>query len=239
MSRWQFGSTLLTLLILSAAGSSGSGSSGPLLTPYTANYSTTTMGIGMTLERTLTESEGRYTLRNEGGVFIAKLKEVAHFTVQDGQIQGQDFLYKLGGIVDRRREVKFLPESGKIQSLRKKRWTEHTWSSDILDRLSQQEQLRLELMASDSPPSTLQFRVIDGPRVRTRTLELAGRESIETPLGVLDTVHYRQIREDDDNRTSDIWVAPELDYFMVKTVHREKNSTITIELKDLTFQVAE
>ena len=50
-------------------------SSAEVLAPYTARYSTTAMGLGMTLNRQLTVDEaGQYTLTNEGSVFVASLK---------------------------------------------------------------------------------------------------------------------------------------------------------------------
>jgi len=202
------------------------------LVPYHARYSTTTMGLDMTLERTLSRDGGHYTLSSEGSVFLASLAEKAHFTLTNDRIRGQDFSYRLKGLVNRRREVVFQPEDGLIRSLRKKKWTEHPWAPDILDRLSQQEQLRLDLMGAPEPPRDLTFRVIDGPRVRERILRLVGREALDTGLGTLDTLHYRRVFDEDSDRSSDIWVAPELDYLMVKTVHLEGNTRIEINLLD-------
>lgn len=202
------------------------------LTPYSARYTTTTMGLDMTLERELSRQGEYYTLSSEGSVFLASLTEKARFTVVNDRVHGQDFSYQLKGLVNRRREVLFQPEDGVICSLRKKEWTEHPWHPDILDRLSQQEQLRLDLMRASEPPQDLTFRVIDGPRVRERTLKLVGREVLDTGLGSLDTLHYRRVFDEDSDRSSDIWVAPELDYLMVKTVHLEGNTRIEIHLLD-------
>ena len=207
-------------------------SSAEVLSPYTARYSTTAMGLGMTLNRQLTVDEaGKYTLTNEGSVFVASLKERSHFSIADGHIRAQDFKYQLKGIVNRKRAVEFLKDQGKIRSLRKKQWTEHEWQPDILDRLSQQEQLRLALLGADKPPKTLSFRVIDGPRVKVRTLAFVGKKTVSVEAGNFETWQYEQVR-DDDQRTSNIWVAPALNFLMIKTVHDEDGSVIDIELKD-------
>lgn len=203
------------------------------LQPYSARYSTTAMGLDMTLTRTLQEQDGTFTLTNEGSVLIASLRERAQFQLDQGRIIGQRFTYALGGLVKRKREVQFLPEQGLIRSLRKKRWTEHPWSADILDRLSQQEQLRLDLLSAESPPTELRFRVIDGPRVRERILDRIGNERLDTALGALETVHYRQRHDDPEERSSDIWLAPSLDYMMVRTEHVEDGTRIRIELLEL------
>ena len=49
--------------------------------------------------------------------------------------------------------------------------------------------------------------------------------------GNFETWQYEQVR-DDDQRTSNIWVAPALNFLMIKTVHDEDGSVIDIELKD-------
>jgi hypothetical protein len=201
----------------------------PALSPYAARYTTKAMGLNMTLRRTLKQEDGYYTLRNAGKVLVASLEEEATFTLDGGRIRGDKFTYKLGGIVRRQRAVEFDPEAGTIRSLKKKEWTEHPWSPEVLDRLSQQEQLRLALMVADEPPESLSFQVIDGPRIKLRTLELVGEEPLETEAGELKTLHYRQV-EDDDDRSSDIWLAVDHDYLMVRTLHVEKGTDIEIKL---------
>ncbi len=202
------------------------------LKPYQARYHTKAMGLGMTLKRSLSSESGIYTLKNTGKIFVVGISEQAHFTVEAGVIQGIDFVYKLTGIVKRRREVQFDPEQGVIRSLKKTAWTEHSWQPEILDRLSQQEALRLALMNAEAPPKLLEFTVIDGARVRTRQLEWVANEKLATEVGELDTVHYRQIREDAENRASDIWLATDFDYLMVRTRHIEDGSPIEITLID-------
>ena len=201
------------------------------LAPYEARYTTKAMGLNMTLRRTLEQEDGHYTLRNQGEVLVASLEEVAHFTLDNGRIRGEDFIYKLRGLISRTREVKFDPEDGVIMSLKKKRWTEHPWSPEVLDRLSQQEQLRLALMSAESPPQTLSFSIIDGPRVQTQELELVGEEVLDTEAGRLNTVRYRKVDDDDDNeRASEIWLATDHDYLMVLTRHFEKGTKVEIKL---------
>lgn len=220
------------LAIIVLCSSSSNLSASETLVPYTASYKTTAMGLGMTLHRELSrDTEGGYTLSNKGRVLFLSIEETAQFRITDSRIIGERFDYKLAGLGSRKRAVRFEPEQRVIRSLRKKQWTEVPWVPDVYDRLSQQEQLRLELMASDSPPAAITFKVIDGPRVRERVMEWVGNERITVPAGSFDTWHFRQLR-DNDKRESDIWVAPELAYLMVLTRHREDDSVISIELLD-------
>ena len=205
---------------------------GQVLTPYQARYHTTTMGLAITLKRSLTEQSGVYTLSNAGELLVAGIAETARFTLAEGGIRGIDFVYELTGLVKRRREVQFNPEQGVIRSLKKKTWSEHPWQPEILDRLSQQEALRLALITAETPPALLEFTVIDGARIKAHQLEWVGDEKLATEVGELDTVHYRQIHEDSKNRASDVWLAKDFDYLMVRTRHIENDTPVEITLID-------
>jgi len=207
-----------------------------VLRPYSAEYSTTAMGMDMTLKRALTQENGRYLLVNKGSILIASLEERAHFTLKEGRIIGEDFTYSLKSLASRKREVRFLPEQGIIRSLRKKKWTEHTWQPNILDRLSQQEQLRLDLKAADTPPEEMVFTVVDGPKVEDKVMVFVGEEVLDTELGEMTTLHYRQVHDNPKKRSSDVWIAPELDYSMVRTLHVEDGTDIEVKLLKISFE---
>ena len=202
------------------------------LSLYTAEYNTTMSGLGVTLTRTLTEEDGRYHL-SQGGkkAFMIKLREDSHFSVKGDQIVGEHFVYQLSGVSNRRREVLFDEEAGTIRSLRKKEWTEHPWSSEVLDRLSQQEQMRLKLLLAETPPARISLSIVDGPRIKLKHFDLIETAVIETPVGALSTVHYRLIHEEPDERSSDTWLAVDHDFLMVRTEHIEKGSETVIELQ--------
>ena len=213
------------------------------LTPYTATYSTTAMGMKVRIKRQLMATDDGYMLTSNGSSMFAKIKESARFKVIGEQIQGIDYSYHLKSVVRRQREVIFLPENGIIKSLKKGDWTEHAWSAGVLDQLSQQEQLRLDLkiaaQASDAPPEILEFRVVDGPRIKQRTLKFLGTETLTTSIGDVETFHYEQVRSPEASRRSNVWIAPSLDYLMVRTRHEEDNSTIEILLESLALETQE
>lgn len=207
------------------------------LRPYTARYTTRAYGLSMALTRSLSFKDDQYTLQQSGDNLLVSLTEVAHFGLANGQVMGQDFYYRMKSFKKRERRVEFLPTEGIIRSLRDDVWTEHPWHPGILDRLSQQAQMRLALKAAESPPETITLEVIDGPRVSEKHFALVGEELLETALGSLNTLHYRQQREDNSKRESDIWLAPSLDYLNVLTVHIEKGKKIEVALKSVAFEV--
>ena len=202
------------------------------LSLYTAEYKTTMSGLGVTLTRTLTEEDGRYHLTQGGKkAFVIKLSEDSQFSVKGDQIVGERFVYQLSGVSNRRREVLFDEEAGTIRSLRKKEWTEHPWSPDVLDRLSQQEQMRLKLLLAEAPPERISLSIVDGPKIKLKHFDLIETAVLETPVGALNTVHYRLIHDEPDERSSDTWLAVDHDFLMVRTQHVEKGSETLIQLQ--------
>ncbi len=206
------------------------------LSLYTAEYKTKVSGLGVTLTRTLSEEDGRYHL-SQGGKkgFIVKLSEDSHFSVQGEHIVGEHFVYQLRGVSNRRREVLFDEDAGTIRSLRKKEWTEHPWSPEVLDRLSQQEQMRLTLLLADAPPARISLSIVDGPKVKVKHFDLIEVALLETPVGTLNTVHYRLIHDEPQERSSDTWLAVDHDYLMVRTQHVEHGSETVIQLESATI----
>ena len=222
----------VTGLIIATLLTTASAMAESALSLYTAEYKTKVAGLSVTLTRTLTEKAGRYHL-SQGGkkAFVVKLSEDSHFSVEGDRIVGEQFVYQMSGISNRRREVLFNEEAGTIRSLRKKEWTEHPWSPDVLDRLSQQEQMRLKLLLAETPPARISLSIVDGPKIKLKHFDLIETAVLETPVGALNTVHYRLIHDEPDERSSDTWLAVDHDFLMVRTEHVEKGSETMIQLE--------
>ena len=189
-------------------------------------------GQTVTLTRTLAEENGRYHLTQGGKKgFLIKLSEESHFSLEGDQIVGERFVYQLSGVSNRRREVLFDEEAGTILSLRKKVWTEHPWLPGVLDRLSQQEQMRLKLLLAETPPERISLSIVDGPKVKLKHLDLIETAVLDTPMGALETVHYRLIHDEPDERSSDTWLSVDHDFLMVRMQHVEKGSETVIQLE--------
>ena len=99
-----------------------------------------------------------------------------------------------------------------------------------MDRVTQLEQLRLQLMHSTMPAKSYTMHVADGRRIKKHTLRFIAEEVLDTPLGPTNTVHYERVYRD-ASRKSDFWLAPEWGYLMVKTVHIEDAAPIELRLK--------
>jgi len=225
-----------TLLLTAASGAfsetTAPGTSAATLQPYQAEYTTTARGMTVTLERELkTDGAGGYTLTNGGKLLVVGFHEVAVFTVDGVQVKPRSYIYQGTGLINRRREVHFTPGAETVRSLYKEEWFELPYTAGTLDRMSQQEQLRLHLMSKDNPRENISVRIADGKRVRDYELVYVGDEVLETPLGPVNTLHFERLHDDPD-RESDIWFAPDWDYLMVKTVHIEDGKPVEVLLAD-------
>lgn len=69
----------------------------------------------------------------------------------------------------------------------------------------------------------------------------SGKEKIKTPLGTFDTLRIDRIRKANDKRRSTVWVAPSLDYLMVKMEHVENvgvRGTVLLKKLDMAEKTA-
>ncbi len=60
-----------------------------------------------------------------------------------------------------------------------------------------------------------------GKRHRTHFIQVQGRETLNTPLGKLETIRIEKRRDQDSRRRTVFWLAPELDYLLVRARHIE------------------
>jgi hypothetical protein len=202
------------------------------LSPYTAKYRTTARGMALTLNRQLERNaDGSYTLTNGGKIMVVGFHEMSVFSTSGTSLIPKSYVYQGTGLINRRREVHFTPGADTIRSLYKDQWYDLPYEEGTLDRFSQQEQLRLLLLNDPNPREDISIRVADGKRVKEYLLRYAGEATLDTPMGQMNTLHFKRIH-DDPERTSDTWIAPELDYLMVKTVHVEDGSTTTVMITE-------
>lgn len=200
------------------------------LSPYSAQYKTSARGMALKLTRNLKSSaDGSYTLTNGGKIMVVGFHEVSVFSIDGSHVKPKSYVYQGTGLINRRREVHFTPGSDTIRSLYKEQWYELPYTEGTLDRMSQQEQLRLFLLNDPTPAEDISIRVADGKRVKDYLLRFVGEEVLDTPMGSMNTLHFERIHDDPD-RKSDIWIAPELDYLMVKTVHVEDGKPVEVVL---------
>jgi len=202
------------------------------LRPYTAQYKTTTRGLELDLVRKLKPgADGNYILTNGGKIMVVGFHEVSVFKVEGTRILPKSYVYQGTGLINRRREVHFIPGADSIRSLYKDQWYDLPGTDKTLDRMSQHEQLRLLLLNDPAPAPAQEFaiQVADGKRVKDYRVVVVAEEIVETPLGLVQTLHLERLHDDPDRKT-DMWLAPAWDYLMVKSIHIEDDNPVEIML---------
>ena len=66
----------------------------------------------------------------------------------------------------------------------------------------------------------------DGRKLSDYKYQMVGKEKIKTPVGELETVHFQKVREADDKRGFEVWLAVEHHYLPVKIRFIEKDGTV-------------
>jgi hypothetical protein len=90
--------------------------------------------------------------------------------------------------------------------------------SDTLDELTML--LKARCVINDEE-TDYQVTTAYGKRLRTHYIHVVGRETLDTPLGKLDTIRIEKRRDQDSKRRTVFWLAPELDYLLVRARHIE------------------
>jgi hypothetical protein len=66
----------------------------------------------------------------------------------------------------------------------------------------------------------------DGRRVSPYRYAFLGRETLDTELGPLDTLHVKKVQRPDDPRAFDVWLAPDRHYAPVRIRFTEENGLV-------------
>ena len=201
-----------------------------LLKPYTAIYKSKIKGLDILFERKLSVTDNeQLVLQMQGKKFIFKVSEVSNFMLDGNIIVPINYKYTFSGSTKRRKEIQFNLSKGEIDSLVKEKWFKLPYEAGILDRLSVQEQLRLLLIISQDIPEKVRFRVADGSRIKDYTFSFRGEENLPTHIGDLKTIRFaREFK--DPNRLDSVWLAPALDYLMVKHTHKENGRSRIVSI---------
>ncbi len=217
---------LASLALASSIAAAGEEAGGDTrLNTYKAQYKLSTRGLSLTVTRELKESaDGSFTLSQGGRNLVANIHEMSAFRVEGDRIIPKSFVYQLSvPLLKRRREVHFTPGAETIRSLYKDQWYDLPYEAGTLDRMSQQEQLRLFLLNDPTPKEDFTVPVADGKRIKQYDFIFVAEETIDTAMGPMETLHFRRVH-DDEERKSDTWLAPELGYLVVKASHTEDDS---------------
>lgn len=197
--------------------------------PFSASYRAKIKGIEIAAERTLTKNtNGLFQLKIQSKGMFLRLKEESSFSISDAydQIKADQYSYNHSIFGSKRSRQIEVNRQNKLITYRdkKKSVDDIAYVENILDPLSYQLQIRLDLMAHDGEIDMLSYQVLDKGRVRTFEFRKLGEETIDTALGRINTVVIERYRNSKKKRTT-IWLAKDWDYMLVKLRHEKDGKT--------------
>jgi hypothetical protein len=71
-----------------------------------------------------------------------------------------------------------------------------------------------------------QIHVTDGRRVQQYRYRLVAREKIKTKMGEMETLHYEKVRDADDKRGFEFWIALGHKNLPVKLRYSDRNNRV-------------
>ncbi len=199
--------------------------------PYRAIYEAKALGMTAEASRTQTRSpEGVFVLENRLsltilGANVGTAVETSEFTVNGNSVIAQHYHYDQTGISSSQETIDFDWSAQKAQS----RSDDGSWSFDlspgVLDKLSYSVQLSMDLRESSTSP--FRFQVLDEDEIKQHDYQILGEEELHTGVGKLKTVKIERVRDDDSQRRTTVWLAPEWDFLLIRLEQVSRNGTST------------
>ncbi len=227
---------LSCLLLVAAAPAAGATLDCPkALTPYTAQFAATYGRVEMTGTRTLTRpADGGYLLAQESKVFGASVSEKSRFAIDRGHF-AIDRYDMVRSIVGSKREfhVRADWENGQAVLTGRHKGT-LPLDGHPLDLLNHQLALRCDL---ERGTESFSYPVIAKNLIRDYRFEVTGEARLKTEMGELDTLVVERIRDNDERRTL-AWIAPSLNYVIVRLeqYEQEDDTSYVLEIRKVDFQ---
>lgn len=229
--------TIALMLLLSTA----SVTSCPLaLTPYSATYTAKYNGLNLKAVRTLTPlGDHRYQIATRASHFIGHINESSEFILQpNNYIRPQYYemdrrIFGIGKSESTRFNwqdsvANYQSSKGKAQEV--------ALTDNDLDWLGYQVQLSIDLKAGKRE---FHYPIVRRGSNKDYQFTWVGEETIDTPMGKVDTVKLRQVRENSSKQT-ELWLAPGLEYLLVK-LHQieEDGDEYELYVKDVELKPSE
>lgn len=196
------------------------------LTPYTADYIVYRNGKSHgKAQRELRQEQQHYLLRYKSEVswmiFSDRREEQSRFILQGDQVQPIQYSMTRRGTGSNRDHLITIDLDNKqLRTGQEKALKNEPWHDAWLDQLSYHQQLAIDLAAGKHEFS---YHVLNRNGVaKTYHFKVVGEELLPLPYANTKAIRIERV-EDDSDRQIYAWVAPELDYLMVRFWRGENN----------------
>ena len=195
--------------------------------------------VGLKLEaeatETLRKTGDRFEMILDATASIGSATETTNFLYQpENGWKPLDYSYTqriLGRTTTR--NFRFNWNKGSLIWLHELERAEQTIPSDTIDPLGFRLQLAYLLNNGRTPPTSI--TMLDGNDIKVRSVVSGGLERIDTPYGTIEAQKFNLVDDNPDSKRSfEFWLAPSLDYQLVKLEKRDKKRLLELTLKAFT-----
>ncbi|MDR0781914.1 MAG: DUF3108 domain-containing protein [Pseudomonadales bacterium] len=219
-------SRLTLLLALSLPSLLHAAAPAPFMVRYNASYGSFNAESTRSLQ--LDAASGHYVMLAETrltllGANLSSIRERSEFLWQDDAPQPLLYSYEQKGIGARNRNIRFDQEQHTL-----------TWAADgksgslpftepVYDDLTSFIEIRRQLLQGRDD---IQFNVVDKDTIDPYHYQVLGQDTLKTPIGEYSTVHLMRVRDANSVRSTEFWLAPDLDYVLLKLRHMEPDKRL-------------
>lgn len=208
--------------------------------PFSATYNASYEGIRAGAQRSLTfdEATGQYTMSSTVeltlfGSSLTRIDERSNFLWVDEGPLPQHYEFVQSGFGARRRSVDFDHENGVANFAINDQRGQLALDGPAFDDLSGYLAAKEQLMQGKTEA---RFNVVERGEIREHHYRIVGHVVLDTPIGKIDAVHLARIRGEDSARKTEIWLAPDHDYLLLKLVQTEPGgNTIELSIRSATL----
>jgi len=181
--------------------------------------------------------DGKWKLRSylDGGR-IVKREEVEYFYLENNFIQPIEYDFSMKVILMRKYNASafFNWDENKVSYIEKKERGTVALEEKVLGPSSAQLQLRLDFrnLNLENIPKNLKYKVFWKGKIKERIFDIQKNpERIETSMGDFLTYKVSRRYEEGENKSQIFWLAPDLDFSVIKIFNDDGRRPITIEMK--------
>ena len=204
------------------------------LTPYRAHYQISHDGLSTMAERILERDGDHWRLSQHAKLFFFKVDEESKLEVHKGTLRPLSYRYENNVSSKKNLELTFDWAKQTVSDKQAKKPWQKALKPHFSDQLSAQLQLREMLIKGQLDSQQNQTVVKRKGKLKTYGISRIGEERIETAMGTLQTVKLRKHRDGSSSETF-IWLAPELNYLIVKLEQREDDELYSMNLLSAEF----
>lgn len=223
--------TLRTVFALLAIGFALTASAASL-PHYRAVYATTYKGMSAEAEQTLQATTAtQFVLSRNLKTMFVKLSERSEFSIGAGTLVSSRYTYNRSGLVKKKDiEQLFQWDKNNLQVTENGRVRQVAITPPLFDKLNYIEVLRWQLLNTKQLPKNLSVKFADRHHLKQYDFVVGNLEDIELPTGKVSAVRLeRHVPE--DNKHTLIWVAPSMDYMLVKLQQTDDGDRYELHLK--------